>query len=88
MPGEPHELQLEKHIEEFSATSADAIIQQIPESEQATSYEEYTINVLHAARQNEKATSLYQLLKVNEAPLDSRTKHFDMLCFPDYFHTV
>ena len=89
MPGEPHELQLEKQIEEFSATSGDAMIQQIPESEETTLYEQYTINILHAPRQNEKATALYQLLKVNEAPLDSRTKHVDMLCFPDlYSHGI
>ena len=31
MPGEPHELQLERHIEEFAATSSDAMIQQIAE---------------------------------------------------------
>ena len=29
--------------------------------------------------------SLYQMLKVNEAPLDSRMKYLDMLCFPDIY---
>ena len=86
MPGEPHELQLEKHIEEFvAATSSDAMIQQIAEDEEAVLYEQYTINALHAPRQNERATALYQLLKVNEAPLDNRTKHLDMMCFPDLY---
>jgi len=82
MPGEPHELQLEEQTEEYAATSGDAMIQQIAENEEAALYEQYTINALHAPRQNERATALYQLLKVNEAPLDSRTKHSDMLCFP------
>ena len=86
MPGEPHELQLERHIEGFvAATSSDAMIQQIAEDEEAVLYEQYTINALHAPRQNERATALYQLLKVNEAPLDNRTKHLDMMCFPDLY---
>ena len=33
MPGQPHELHLETQIEEFSATSGDAMIQQIAENE-------------------------------------------------------
>ena len=48
----------------------------------------YTINALHAPRQNERATALYQLLKVNEAPLDSRTKHLDMFVFQTCIHMV
>ena len=85
MPGQPHELQLDRHVEAFAATSKDAMIQEIAESEEATLYEQYTINPLHAPRQNERATALYQLLKVNEAPLDNCTKHLDMLCFPDLY---
>jgi len=85
MPGEPNQLQLERQIEEYTATSGDAMIQQIAENEEAALYEQYTINALHAPRQNERASALYQLLKINEAPLDSRTKHLDMLCFPDLY---
>ena len=85
MPGEPHELQLDRHVEAFAATSGDAMIQEIAESEEDTWYEQYTINALHAPQQNERATALYQLLKVNEAPLDNHTKHLDMLCFPDLY---
>ena len=85
IPGEPHELQLDRHVEAFAATSGDAMIQEIAESEEATLYEQYTINALHAPWQNERATALYQLLEVNEAPLDNRTKHLDMLCFPDLY---
>ena len=85
MPGQPHELQLERQIEEFSATSKDAMIQQIAENEEAALYEQYTINALHAPRMNERATALYQLLKVNEAPLDNRAKYLDMYCFPDLY---
>ena len=85
MPGEPRELQLEGQIQEYTSTSGDAVIQQVAENEEAALYEQYTINALHAPRQNEKATALYQLLKVNEAPIDSRIKHLDMLCFPDLY---
>ena len=85
MPREPHELQLDRHFEAFAATSGDAMIQEIAESEEATLHEQYTINALHAPWQNERATALYQLLKVNEAPLDNRTKHLDMPCFPDLY---
>ena len=89
MPVEPYELQLESQIEEYTATPGDAMIQQIAENEETTLYEQYAINALHAPRQNERATALYQMLKVNEAPLDTRTKHLDMLCFPDlYSHGV
>ena len=71
MPGQPNQLQLERQIEEY------AMIQQIAEDEEAALYEQYTINALHASKQNERATALYQL-KVNEAPLDSPTKHLNM----------
>ena len=79
MPRQPHELQLERQIEEFSATSEDTMIQQITESEETALYEQYTINALHAPRMNKRATALYQLLKVNEAPLDSHTSI--LICF-------
>ena len=61
------------------------MIQQITENEETALYEQYTINALHAPRMKERATALYQLLKVNEAPLDSRTKYSDMLCFLDLY---
>ena len=48
-------------------------------------HEQYTISALHPPWQNERACALYQMLKVNEAPLDSRTKDLDILCFPDVY---
>ena len=85
MPGEPAGLQLQECMENSIVTSGEAMIQEVPESEETALYEQYTINPLHAPRQNERATALYQLLKVNEMPLDSQTKHLDMLCFPDLY---
>ena len=88
MPGEPHKLQLEKQIEEFSATSGDAMIQQIPENEEATLYEQYTINILHANRQNEKATALYQLLKSMKLLLIAAQNIWICCAFQIYIHMV
>lgn len=85
MPGEPHKLQLDTQIEEYVATSGDAMIQQISENKEVALYKQYTINALHAPRQNETATALYQLLKVIEIALDNRTKYLDMLCFSDLY---
>ena len=48
-------------------------------------YQNYTIQPLHAPRDNEKATDLYQMLRINERTLDSHCKMLDMLCFPDLY---
>lgn len=37
-------------------------------------------------KQNIAATALYQMLKVNAAPIDNRNKDKDTLCFPDLFN--
>ena len=79
MPEDPHELQLERQIEEFAATSGDAMIQQIAEDEEAALYEQCSINALHALRQNERATA------VAKSPLDNRLNHLDMMCFLDLY---
>ena len=42
-------------------------------------------NALHAPRENEKATALYQLLHINEPALDTCCKQLDLLCFPNLF---
>ena len=34
---------------------------------------------------NKKATDLYQLLKINDAPLDARCKQLEEMCFPSIF---
>ena len=56
----------------------------VPESEEQDLYHDYTIHVLHAPRENEKASRLYQLLRINESPIDAHSKKLDLLCFPDY----
>lgn len=40
---------------------------------------------LHAPRQNEKATDLYQMLRITKPAIDGRCKRLDTMCFPDLF---
>jgi len=40
-------------------------------------YEQYTIYPLHEKKQNSTACALYQMLKVNAAPIDNRNKDID-----------
>ena len=61
------------------------MVREIPESEEQELYHDYTIHALHAPREDEKAVHLYQLLRINESPIDVRCKQLDMLCFPDLF---
>ena len=64
---------------------ADAMVRKVAKDEEAEMYRNYTIQTLHAARVNEKATDLYQLLKINDAPLDARCKQLEEMCFPAIF---
>ena len=61
------------------------MVRKIPESDEPELYYDYMIHALHAPRENEKATHLYQLLCINESPIDMRCKQLDLLCFPDLF---
>ena len=63
----------------------DPMVRKIEKEEEADLYKNYTIQALHAPRQNEKATSLYQLLRITEPAMDNRCKQLDVLCFPDLF---
>jgi len=90
LPGAPEELHIGEQIDEGSygeplSTSGEAMVEEIAENEEQSYYEQHTINPLHTPRENKKATTLYQMLKVNEAPLDSCMKNLDMLCFPDLY---
>lgn len=49
-------------------------------------YEEYTIYPLHEKKQNGTASTLYQMLKVNAAPIDNCNKDLDPLCFSYLFN--
>ena len=61
------------------------MVRKIEKEEEAELYKNYTIQALHAPRQNEKATDLYQLLRITESAMDNRCKQLDVLCFPDLF---
>ena len=45
------------------------MVRRIPESEEKDLYHDYMIHALHAPRANERATHLYQMLRINEAPI-------------------
>ncbi|KAF0722505.1 ATP-dependent DNA helicase PIF1-like, partial [Aphis craccivora] len=47
-----------------------------------TFYEQFTIHALNEPRKNAKASELYQMLKINENPIDNRDKELDLKCFP------
>ena len=53
--------------ETSDAVIEDAMIRKIMKEEEAELYKNYTVQALHAPRLNEKATDLYQLLKINDA---------------------
>lgn len=53
--------------------------------EKETDYEHYTIYPLNERRQNAPASELYQMLKVNTAPIDARDKDLDVKCFPHLY---
>ena len=61
------------------------MVREVPESEEQDLYHDYTIHALHAPRENEKASRLYQLLRINESPIDAHSKQLDLLCFPDLY---
>jgi|GEM_PF-3635344 len=48
-------------------------------------YEQFTIYPIHEKRINATATDLYQMLKINDVPLDNRVKDLDAKCFPDLY---
>ena len=63
----------------------DPMVRKVEKDEEAELYKNYTIQVLHAPRQNKKATDLYQMLRITEAAIDGRCKQLDLICFPDLF---
>ena len=61
------------------------MVREVPESEEQDLYHDYTIHALHAPQENKKASRLYQLLQINESPIDAHSKQLDLLCFPDLY---
>ncbi|KYN30142.1 hypothetical protein ALC57_00398 [Trachymyrmex cornetzi] len=48
--------------------------------------DQYTIYPMHAKRiGNESALKLYQMLKIEDVPMDNRYKYLDVMCFPDLY---
>ena len=62
-----------------------AMVKKVAKEEEAELYKNYTIQTLHPPRVNEKATELYQLLKINDPPLDARCKQLEEIRFPSIF---
>lgn len=79
-----HEVVVSSSIDN-STVDGEALLTQINEEEEQESTEQYTIYPLHEKRQNAPITALYQMLKVNAAPFDSRDSSIDVKCFPDLF---
>lgn len=61
-----------------------AISSQILDPEESQ-YKQYTIYFLHDKRINELSTNKYQMLKINDKPLDNHIKTLDLQCFPDLY---
>ena len=61
------------------------MVWRILDDEETELYHDYTIHALHAPRKNEKATALYQLLRINKPALNAHCKQLDLMCFPDLF---
>ena len=63
----------------------DPMVRKVEKEEGVELYKNFTTQALHAPRQNEKATDLYQLLQITEPAMDNWCKQLDILCFPDIF---
>lgn len=48
-------------------------------------YAPYTIFPIYGKRENHRAKDLYQMLKIQEPSVDSRSAKLDAMCFPDLF---
>lgn len=75
--------QLESQVD-YVVEGNDGLLTQVT-SEKEADYEQYTIYPLHERRRNASISELYQMLKVNAAPIDSRDKDLDVKCFPDLY---
>ncbi|KAF8792848.1 hypothetical protein HNY73_004397 [Argiope bruennichi] len=75
--------QLESQVDNV-VEGNDGLLTQVT-SEKMADYEQYTIYPLHERRRNAPISELYQMLKVNAAPIDSRDKDLDVKCFPDLY---
>ncbi|XP_024941433.1 uncharacterized protein LOC112494451 [Cephus cinctus] len=72
-----------KSILDINEQKKAALLTQMSQSD--LYYEQFTIYPIHEKRVNATATELYQMLKVNDVPLDRRFKALDTMCFPDLY---
>ncbi|XP_067209109.1 uncharacterized protein [Linepithema humile] len=78
------EMQGTKNLKDAALNQHEAMLTQVIDETDGY-YEQYTIYPLYEKRENKTATALYQMLKVQDLPLDNREKCLDMLCFPDLY---
>ena len=76
---------VEDHLDDNDDDEKDPMVRKVEKDEEAELYKHYTIQAMHAPRQNKKATDLYQMLRVTEPAIDGRCKQLDVMCFPDLF---
>ncbi|XP_044005441.1 uncharacterized protein LOC122850347 [Aphidius gifuensis] len=72
-----------KEIYENDLLKRRAILTQVDHSE--LDYEQFTVYPLYDKRMNKTATDIYQMLKIQEEPLDPRLKTLDLKCFPNLY---
>lgn len=77
------ELPIDGTVEEDEVVRRKAMLTQIIDTDEY--YEQYTIYPIHADRENKTDTAMYQMLKVEEAPLSNWDKKLDIMCFPDLY---
>ncbi|XP_077272806.1 uncharacterized protein LOC143903224 [Temnothorax americanus] len=81
----PMEETKNNNVDATSNNQREAMLTQILDESQDSYYEQYTIYPLYEKKSCQSATALYQMLKVQDLPLDNREKSLDLLCFPDLF---
>jgi len=79
---------LEKNNEENEKNNTSkkkykALLTQMSQTDQY--YEQFTIYPMYEKRINESATKFYQMIKIQDIPLDNRIKDLDVKCFPDLY---
>jgi len=47
-----------------------------------TYYEQFTLHALNEPERNTEAPELYQMLEINDSPINYRAKELDSKCFP------
>lgn len=76
--------QSETHLNGKPIEKKPALLTQVT-SEKGVNCEQYTIYLLYERRRKAPISELYQMLKVNAAPINSRDIDLDVKCFPDLY---